>query len=158
MLKGESLVPFLFFYSFFLSAIVAHCHLLRSNKSLHSNTTYFGFSLEPRIGIIPEGKMNACRHFLQKNNNFCPLPQSLQHVQLFVSEGFDLSLNNTYLLPSSPYPPPSPFCSGPIGGVEAADGYLNAKRCCNSARRGGVNERREIEGRKSDSGGGRAGR
>lgn len=99
----------------------------------------------------------------KKNNNFCPQPQSLQHVQLFVSEGFDLSLNNTYLLPSSPYTPPlpsppSPFCSGPIGGVEAADGYLNAKRCCNSARRGGVNEWREIEGRKSDSGGGRAGR
>lgn len=45
----------------------------------------------------------------KKNNNFCPQPQSLQHVQLFVSEGFDLSLNNTYLLPSSPYtPPPSP--------------------------------------------------
>lgn len=97
----------------------------------------------------------------KKIYNFCPQPQSLQHVQLFVSEGLDLSLNNTYLLPPAPPPhptPSSPFCSGPIGGVEAADGYLNAKRCCNSARRGGVNERREIEGRKSDGGGGRAGR
>lgn len=66
--------------------------------------------------------------------------------------------SSPHLRLSPPLPIPSAlFSSGPIGSVGAADGYLNAKRCCNSAHGGGVNEQREIEGRKEGWGWGGGG-
>lgn len=99
------------------------------------------------------------------SNNLCPQPQRLQlqcaicqqrirlEPQQHLSAPPLLSPSRHPLLSTHPRPlhlPPPPFSSGPIGGVGAADGYLNAKRCCNSARRGGVNEQREIEGREEE--------
>lgn len=57
---------------------------------------------------------------------------------LFLS-GKNLDLNLGITSPPPPRPPPPPFMLGTNLG-RRGDGYLNAKWCCNSTQRGGVNE------------------
>lgn len=77
-----------------------------------------------------------------------------QHLQLFLQEGFSLNFRITSSSSQCPIPPPPPppLLSPPFSPLFIplpllrtnlgwwGDGYLNAKWCCNSTHRGGVND------------------